>query len=406
MPSSLSWLDFSEADQRRAREIVQLFSQRESRDELGIGTIRDVFSNLLFPGVSVIQTRARYYLFIPWLLQTGARRGHKGAALVAWLNREERKLIETLRKGGDLAGLIGVEAGIALKTLPSTVYWGGLSTYGITRWPGTIEQVANARARHTAAEEALTEMVDRTRDAWDPEIPPPPVGFPALDSIDFSMSPDEEGWLRERILATTEGSLLHWLVLNGARPSVLQLDESTNWPWTEPASAGAPAPVARALQHAEQFSLAMHGAALLYNLMLAKKMKELDSDFDVTDYIDMLDAWQVRVADSQLANWDLNDFWALVAERHPGSLVRTRQFVDQWVALVRSGPLAAPERMTAACALVEHRERQQKGARARLVNEKLLRQWNGASGTSRLGYRWGQVVRMLSDLNQEQPSDA
>ena len=34
-PSVLAWLDYSEADQRRARDIVALFSQAESRDELG-----------------------------------------------------------------------------------------------------------------------------------------------------------------------------------------------------------------------------------------------------------------------------------------------------------------------------------------------------------------------------------
>ena len=36
MPSTLAWLDYSEADQRRAREIIAMFSQRESRDELGL----------------------------------------------------------------------------------------------------------------------------------------------------------------------------------------------------------------------------------------------------------------------------------------------------------------------------------------------------------------------------------
>ena len=36
-PSQLTWLDYSEDDQRRARELVAMFSQRESRDELGIG---------------------------------------------------------------------------------------------------------------------------------------------------------------------------------------------------------------------------------------------------------------------------------------------------------------------------------------------------------------------------------
>ena len=38
-------------------------------DELGIGPIRDTIADTLFPGTSTIQTRARYFLFIPWILQ-------------------------------------------------------------------------------------------------------------------------------------------------------------------------------------------------------------------------------------------------------------------------------------------------------------------------------------------------
>ena len=70
-PAVLAWLDYSEADQRRAREIVALFSQRESRDELGLGRIRDALSDTLFPGTSVLLTRARYLLFVPWLFREG-----------------------------------------------------------------------------------------------------------------------------------------------------------------------------------------------------------------------------------------------------------------------------------------------------------------------------------------------
>ena len=77
-PAVLAWLDYSEADQRRAREIVALFSQRESRDELGLGRIRDALSDTLFPGTSVLLTRARYLLFVPWLFREG------GAPRLPW----------------------------------------------------------------------------------------------------------------------------------------------------------------------------------------------------------------------------------------------------------------------------------------------------------------------------------
>ncbi|NHB84268.1 hypothetical protein G7085_05605 [Tessaracoccus sp. HDW20] len=61
------------------REIVELFMDRESRDELGIGVIRDTIADGLFPGTSTLLTRARYLLFIPgvtsWRRARATRRG-------------------------------------------------------------------------------------------------------------------------------------------------------------------------------------------------------------------------------------------------------------------------------------------------------------------------------------------
>ena len=64
--SSLAWIDFDEAERQRAQRIMSLFQERESRDELGLGGIRDSIADHLFPGTSTIQTRLRYMLFIPW----------------------------------------------------------------------------------------------------------------------------------------------------------------------------------------------------------------------------------------------------------------------------------------------------------------------------------------------------
>ena len=49
MTSLIAWLDASSEDQRRMREIVNLFSERESRDELGIGQVRDALSDRFGP---------------------------------------------------------------------------------------------------------------------------------------------------------------------------------------------------------------------------------------------------------------------------------------------------------------------------------------------------------------------
>jgi len=72
--ATIAWVDASREDQRRMREIINMFAQSESRDELGIGQIRDAFSDLLFPGTSTLHTRARYLLLIPWCYRAAAAR--------------------------------------------------------------------------------------------------------------------------------------------------------------------------------------------------------------------------------------------------------------------------------------------------------------------------------------------
>ena len=64
--STLTWLDTSEKDRRRTLEFIDTFRERDTRDELGIGVVRDAFSDLMFPGTSTVQTRATYFLLVPW----------------------------------------------------------------------------------------------------------------------------------------------------------------------------------------------------------------------------------------------------------------------------------------------------------------------------------------------------
>jgi hypothetical protein len=67
MASSFTWLDYSEHDRRKMLDVIELFGERTTRDELGLGGVRDAFADLLFPGTSTIQTRAKYFLFVPWI---------------------------------------------------------------------------------------------------------------------------------------------------------------------------------------------------------------------------------------------------------------------------------------------------------------------------------------------------
>jgi hypothetical protein len=355
----------------------------------------------LFLGISVIHTRARYFLIIPWVFQKAAERGRSGAPLLAWSTRNERLLIGKLRAGGDEDGLIGRDAGVKVKTLPSTIYWSALQRYGILRVTASIEQVAAAAGRRPAIEDTITEQVDRSDQMWDPYLPPAPQGFPGLESIDFVLTDEESDWLRARIESTCDGSLLQWMITERVTPGL------SAGPWAEPWSADLPAELRRVVHHAEMFSLIMHGAAILYNRLLAERCVAIgvgQGDAVLVDYVTRLQNWQAEVERraGELMAWDVADFWAFVALAQPGRTVLARRFIDAWIQLVRAGATESQ----AAASLVAAREKEQKRGQARLVNDRLLRQWGGSSGTDRLAFRWGQVRRMLADLNRSEAVDA
>ena len=70
MMSAFVWLDYSRRRERRKMlDVVDLFREHDTRDELGIGSVRDAFADMLFPGTSTIMTRARYFLLVAWTYQ-------------------------------------------------------------------------------------------------------------------------------------------------------------------------------------------------------------------------------------------------------------------------------------------------------------------------------------------------
>jgi len=396
MASVLAWLDFSERDQRRARELIQLFLQPESRDELGIGTVRDALSDLLFPGISVIQTRARYFLFVPWLFKEGARRGRRGRELLNWVDKWQRIHVETLRQSNAVDGLIGRVAGARVKILPSTIYWNALLRFGILRLDGSQEIIAAIDPQRRASEEALREVTGLNESVWQRNLPDAPQGFPDVRELTFDLTPDEADWLSERIQDTTDGTPLAWLASLNQAPT-------GEFPWGEPLFSGAPAAMKSLLLHAELFSLAMHGAALLYNLLLARRSGELGDERAealATDYEQAIEGWaeEVGLRQKALVGWDRSSMWGLATGQNPGIKPQTRSFIEAWCGSgVLNDPLMALKDPGLG-QLVARREREQKRGQARLMNDRLMKQWGGASGSGRVIYRWDRVKTILGDI--------
>jgi hypothetical protein len=376
------------------REIVNLFTERESRDELGIGQVRDAISDTLFPGTSTLLTRARYLVLIPWCFVT-AERGGGRSTVAARVDENERLLIPALKADGDAEGLIGRVAGRSLKNLPSALYWVALRQFGILSSPGlgpqdAIELGAPALGSDDEGDGAAL-------GAWSATLPPVPEGFPAITNGGFQLSSGEAGWLQDRIREGAQGSLLAHLVDSAP-------DADSDAPWFDSAARAAAGEARAALDHAELFSFGMHGAALLYNLLLAETYEAAGFDTisaPVERYRDGLLDWQLdrsRLSE-RLREWDRRDFWRLVLMRNPRVAGASRRFVDDWLDLVT----ATTDDLVSSVAsrdFIARREASHKRSQARLRNQRLLASWQGASGAGALVFRWPQVQRIVLDIHE------
>ena len=98
----------------------------------------------------------------------------------------------------------------------------------------------------------------------------------------------------------------------GIRPSA-----GAAYAWADPAAEAATGRVRDALDEARRFAVAMHGAALLYNVLLAERAEELGlSEYDGRrdDYTSRLDEWRLEIEASDVGGWELDRLWTLVAE--------------------------------------------------------------------------------------------
>jgi len=107
---NIGWVDFSKSDRDMVLSVLRQLTEQGAMDELGIGTIRDAFSDTLFPGVSTIQTRAKYMFIIPYIcleLERGSKLSP--SEFIALLEQEELALIDILAVN-NADGVIGMRS--------------------------------------------------------------------------------------------------------------------------------------------------------------------------------------------------------------------------------------------------------------------------------------------------------
>jgi hypothetical protein len=397
MPSTFSWLDYSEDERRKMLDVIELFGERTTRDELGLGGVRDAFADLLFPGTSTIQTRARYFLFVPWIYLILESKQTPSASIGLKARALETKLIHSLASSQDTAGIIGRRAKENLQRLPSSVYWQGLLVWGIRQFRGPQQDYHRSvdlfYARRNGQRASRREFDGESQGEsalanWHSGLPAKPSDYPEIAL--FALTKHEADYLRERILGHCSKSLLAVLVRD--RIAV----DAVGFAWELPVDL--PAYLREQLDHGWNFSLVVHGAQLLYNLMLAE-LSQWDEKSQ--EFGDRLKLWwgELSARKPVLRGWDQQRFWNIVYQSNPRVSTRAKRFVTDWVnCVLEAAQLPDVQDSSRARHLIRSRELQLKGGLSRMGNQRALELWPGAAGDRQLDLRWSSAQAIVTDI--------
>lgn len=377
--------------------MLSFFKEREARDELGIGGMRDAIADQLFPGTSTIQTRLRYVFFIPWLFGQLEQKQTSASGYPSAAHQAENRLLAALIANEPLTatGVIGREALGDLKRLPSSVYWAALGSWGMRNADETRQQYFAQADRRRALrgarrrrEDGDVHDGDATAQAWDLQaLKLCPDTFP--DGAHLALTRGEAELLLDRWNGTQKDSLLTWLAMHFRHQDVMPEADSI---WAHPQFADFPDWIQKLIVDGRRLDALTRGAAFLYNLQLAQLEKREEV---IVDYRARLALWVAQEL-PDCADWQLDDFWPRVLAKGHTISGKTKDFIKTWRDLAIAGGCAG-DGTTSARELIAERERDLKGSRSRFTNPAARKQWGGAAGTSPLTYRWPIANALLQE---------
>jgi hypothetical protein len=279
----------------------------------------------------------------------------------------------------------------SLKRLPSSVYWAGLKRLGFRLFDGAQDRYH--RRFGTAPDVVAVSDNEPARSPpanWNPHMPSAPEQFP--DEMSLALTKDEAAFFAEQVALHAPDSLLHFLHEHK------EVGQGVHFPWELPTIAAMKPQVRLWLDHAWCYSDLMHGAALLYNFMLAEKGKRDDLR---QSYEAQFGEWaqSVEARRTQLAAWSRSEFWSLVRRANPRTSVPAEQFSNRWIDAVinsRQSLALRDDKATRRC--IEEREYRLKTSRARLKSPAHLELWGGASSAEKFNYRWGITKVIVGDI--------
>ena len=208
MKPVLGWTMLSREEMRQVERSLAN-NEQDTRDEIGFLLIHQGFADRFFPGTSVLHTRVRYALFVPWLYRRAASNRRRGSDLDTMIRRLMIELAIRLKQlGGEPYDVIGGDKlGQLTSQPPDRVYWTALRAWGLLL-PTVDSRSEVLRRLHAAARSSPNDddggrLDDDAMEAFS-GLPEPPHGWDDPQSaLRFAMPDRERDFLRQKLSQLT-----------------------------------------------------------------------------------------------------------------------------------------------------------------------------------------------------------
>ena len=409
--SAIGWIDFSSEHRERVRTVIDLLASPGVVDELGIGTIRDSFSDTLFPGISTIQTRAKYFITVPRILRDyKALRAveRRRLPLADYLKQQENLCMTCLtrnHRADPQDGIIGksfAEKRGEVQRKPSSVYWNGLRTFGLVKTKLSLQEFVRTFADPDAALHDLIQGTDGEK-GDDPdavESDGPAVNTPAYaenwqELLTLHLSFEEATFLARQVETRVPESLLGQILMDDAiRTTFVELPQE----WTfatfcdsSPFLDKLSAELLRTLVGARDFWQLLKGAHIRYNVLLQRRH---GTEGKQNEFEELWRGWCDEIGRFPWERWNTQTLWDLASRHRRQVREFTKRFVSKWIEAVH----ADSSDVGALDALVTQQELLNKKGRARLKPnaEERVTGWVGIES---LDYRFPQARTIIQDIH-------
>lgn len=156
----IGFVNFSQEELAKKNKVLQMVRDQTAIDELGFGRIRDAFANLMFPGMSTLQRRAKYFVVMPSLFYQATQKKYTSwrdvrDQIVRWEIRLTDMLLAGAGSDEDKNGITGSSVLAAakkdsqkfVKYDPTYIYMSGLRTFGMVKSDTNIYQLIYERSK-------------------------------------------------------------------------------------------------------------------------------------------------------------------------------------------------------------------------------------------------------------------